>query len=175
MATPTAKRINHLRKITMTNEWQEKLKKFQEARKAKSAWYEKIAREILEEHKITACHKCDCRGWGRETKHSRAHAHTKRRIVCLNAQPKGYKSFFTLLHEVGHIVAEKADYSSGVPRSLAEHNATEWAYGKLKELGVPIKRKVKGEYNAYIKEKVARGLRRGLKEVPKELQKLFKN
>ncbi len=25
----------------MTNEWQEKLKKFQEARKEKSAWYEK--------------------------------------------------------------------------------------------------------------------------------------
>jgi len=72
----------------MTNEWQEKLKKFQEARKAKSAWYEKTAREILEEHKITACHKCDCRGWGRETKHSRAHAHTKKRIVCLNAEPK---------------------------------------------------------------------------------------
>ena len=175
MATPAAQRINHLRKITMTNEWQEKLKKFQEARKEKSAWYEKTGREILEKHQITACYKCDCRGWGRETKHSRAHAHTKKRIVCLDAVPKGYKSFFTLLHEIGHIVAEKADYSSEVPRSLAEHNATEWAYKTLKELGLPIKRKVKGEYDSYIKEKVARGLRRGLREIPKELRKHFKS
>lgn len=159
----------------MTTEWQEKLKKFREAKKAKSEWFQRTARELLEKYQITACYKCDCRGWGRETKHSRAHAHTKKRIVCLAAEPKGYRSFFTLLHEVGHIVGEKADYSSGVPRSLAEHNATEWAYQTLKELGLPVKRKVKGEYNAYIKEKVARGLRRGLREVPRELRKLFKN
>jgi len=62
-----------------------------------------------------------------------------------------------------------------VPRSLAEHNATEWAYKTLKELGLPIKRKVKGEYDSYIKEKVARGLRRGLREIPKELLRHFKN
>jgi len=114
----------------MTNKWQEKLKKFQEARKEKSAWYEKIGREILEKYQITACHKCDCRGWGRETKHSRAHAHTKKRIVCLNAEPKGYRSFFILLHEVGHIVAEKADYSSGVPNRGAKPD-TQTAVGSL--------------------------------------------
>ena len=157
----------------MTKDWPEKLQKFQAARKAKAAWYKKTADKILQENNITACYRCDCHGWGKVTGHSRAHAHVKARKICLASQPKGYRSFFTLLHEVGHIMGEKADYSSGVPRSLAEHNATEWAYSKLKELGLPVKRKVKIEYDSYIKEKVERGLRRGLKEVPKELRKLL--
>jgi hypothetical protein len=63
---------------------------------------------------------------------------------------------FTFLHEVGHIVAEKADYSSGVPRALAEYNATEWAKREMREnlhLSVPIK--ITQRYNAYVKNKNA--------------------
>lgn len=147
------------------------IEELQAAKRAKAQLYAAIIAELVSTHNIKVCYRCGCRGAGYEMGHSRAHAHTESRKICLASEPKGYASFFTVLHEIGHIVAEKASYSSGVPRALAEHNATEWAYQELRRRGLPIKRKVKAEYSAYITNKIERGLRRGLQVVPKELRK----
>lgn len=146
----------------------------QEAKRRKAEQYQQIFGDLSLEHRIIVCFECECRGAGYVMGHSRAHAHVDERKICLATQPKGYSSFFTALHEMGHIVAKNASYSSGVPRALAEHNATEWAYEELRKRGIPIKRRVKREYDAYISNKIARGVRRGLKVVPPELRRKFR-
>lgn len=126
---------------------------------------------LSQEHRIAVCYSCKCRGAGYEMGHSRAHAHCKIRTICLSAVPRGYVSFFTALHEIGHIVHPQGNYSSSYPRALSEHNATEWAKQELRKLGVPVRRKEMAKYNDYIGNKVARGLRRGLRYVPPVLLK----
>ena len=128
--------------------------------------------DVCERYKITICYRCTCTTGTYELGHSRSHAHTKERKVCLSRPPRTRISWFDFLHEVGHVVAEKADYTSGVPRSLAEYNATEWAKAYMKNMRLPIPRKTLREYNAYVTDKIARGLRRGLRRVPKELSHL---
>lgn len=122
---------------------------------------------------IKVCYRCNCRTGTYELGHSRSHAHVKERKVCLATEPKSRKSLFTFLHEIGHIVADKADYSLGVPRALAEFNATEWAKREMREnLHIPIPRKIVQSYNDYIRNKIERGLRRGLRIVPAQLRHL---
>ena len=133
--------------------------------------YEQMFGDLVQMYGIEVCYKCGCRGAGYEMGHSRAHAHCKSRKICLARIPRGYASFFTALHEMGHILALRGNYSSSYPRALAEHNATEWAKTEIKKLGLPLKRKVVAGYNAYIKDKVERGLRRGLQTVPAELRR----
>ncbi len=145
----------------------------QEAKRKRAKQYSDIIMRLISEHNIAVCYRCGCRGAGYEMGHSRSHAHVDERKICLASEPKGYVSFFTALHEMGHIVASNASYKSRVPRALAEHNATEWAYGILRTHKIPIKRRVKREYDAYISNKIARGVRRGLKVVPPVLRKKF--
>ena len=145
----------------------------QEAKRKRAEQYAGIVAGLLAKHNITACYRCECRGAGYAMGHSRAHAHIDERKICLASEPKGYSSFFTALHEIGHIVAENASYKSGVPRALAEHNATEWAYQILRAHELPIKRKTRRAYDAYISDKVARGVRRGLKVIPAVLRRKF--
>lgn len=133
--------------------------------------YEQIIGDLTLMYGIDVCYKCRCRGAGYDMGHSRAHAHTEERKICLARIPKTFTSFFTALHEMGHILALRANYNKGYPRALAEHNATEWAYAECKKLGIPIKRKVRKEYSDYIRNKIARGLRRGLQVVPAELRR----
>lgn len=152
---------------------QKTIAELQEAKRKRAEQYAGIVAELLAKHNITACYRCECRGAGYAMGHSRAHAHVDERKICLASAPKGYSSFFTILHEIGHIVAPQASYKSGVPRALAEHNATEWAYGILREYKIPIKRKIRREYDAYISNKIARGVRRGLKVIPSVLRKKF--
>lgn len=123
--------------------------------------YLDMAVAIAAEHNIkTSWRKC------------RGYAYVDKRFIeC--PEPRGYKSFFTFLHEVGHIVEPKANYQQAKTRALAEHLATEWAKRKLRELGLPVKRTVAAEYERYIKNKIARGLRRG-GTVPVELKHLAK-
>ena len=136
--------------------------------------YEQKFGDLVLMYGITVCFKCGCRGAGYEMGHSRAHAHTKENKICLAAIPRGYRSFFTALHELGHCLALRGSYSSSYPRALAEHNATEWAKQELRKLGLPVRRKVVALYDAYIQNKVERGLRRGLQYVPAELRKYKK-
>lgn len=147
------------------------IQELQQLKREKSDWYQQKFGDLVMNHLIEVCFRCQCRGSKEPLGHSRAHAHTEDRKICLSNAPTSYGRFLSALHELGHILADKADYTSGVPRALAEHNATEWAYAEMRKLGLPIKRKHKAKYDAYISEKVARGLRRGLRVVPKELQK----
>ena len=133
--------------------------------------YQQKFGDLVMHHGIEVCFRCQCRGSKVPLGHSRDHAHVKEKKICLSNPPTSYGRFLTALHEIGHIVAEKADYQSGVPRSLAEHNATEWAYARMREMGLLIKRKHKAKYDAYIRSKIDRGLRRGLQIIPKELRK----
>ena len=118
--------------------------------------YYREAQKIAAANGITTVYR-QCRGY----------AYTKERTIHCPA-PRGYKSFFTFLHECGHILEPNADYSTARTRALAEYRATEWAKRKLRELGLPIKRDVSAAYDRYIKNKIARGLRRG-GSVPPEL------
>ena len=132
--------------------------------------YEQMFGDVVHHHGIEVCFRCNCRTGSYELGHSRAHAHCKERKICLSVVPRSFKSFFTAMHEIGHVVHPQGNYSSSYPRALAEHNATEWAKEKCRELGVPLKRKVLASYKSYIRNKIARGLRRGLQEVPAELK-----
>ena len=133
--------------------------------------YQQMFGDLVMHHGLEVCFGCTCTTGTYELGHSRAHAHVKEKKICLAAVPKGYPSFFAALHEIGHIVHPQGSYSSSYPRSLAEHNATDWAKKKLRELGIPVRRKVVAKYDAYIGNKVARGLRRGLRHVPAVLRK----
>lgn len=123
--------------------------------------YLELANKIASEYDIKTNYR-PCRGY----------ANVKERVIDCT-EPRGYKSFFTFLHEVGHIVEPKANYQQAKTRALAEYLATEWAIRKLRELDMPVKREVKASYDRYIKNKIARGLRRGGK-VPKELAHIAK-
>lgn len=136
--------------------------------------YEQKAYDLALMYGIEICFKCKCRGAGYEMGHSRAHAHTREMKVCLDAVPRGYRSFFTFLHELGHCLAPHGSYYNAKTRAVAEHNATEWAKVEMRKLGLPLKRKVIAQYDAYIKNKVERGLRRGLQVVPAEVRKYLK-
>jgi hypothetical protein len=126
--------------------------------------------DLVHQHGIEVCFRCTCTAKAYETGHSRAHAHVKERKICLAAVPRGFTSFFTALHEIGHVVHPQGGYSSSYPRALAEHNATEWAKERCRELGVPLKRKVMQAYKSYITNKIERGIRRGLQTVPAALR-----
>jgi hypothetical protein len=140
-------------------------------RQEKSDWYQQKFGDLVMNHGIEVCFMCQCRGSSTPLHHSRAHAHCDSRKICLSNVPTTYGRFLTALHEIGHIVAENASYQDNVPRALAEHNATEWAYTEMRKLGLPIKRKHKAKYDWYIGNKIARGLRRGLQHVPSVLRK----
>lgn len=133
--------------------------------------YGHIAGVIAQQHGIVMCYRCTCTTGTYELGHSRAHAHTKEKKICLAVPPKTFKSFFTVMHEIGHCVHPQGAYGVAKTRALAEHNATEWAKKVCRELKIPLKRKVIASYDAYIGRKIARGLRRGLQTVPKELKR----
>jgi hypothetical protein len=133
--------------------------------------YQNDVEAVCDKYNIKICYRCNCRTRTYDLGHSRAHTHTEERKVCLAKVPATRISWFTFLHEVGHIVAEKADYGKGYPRTLAEHNATEWALAYMRDMRLPMPRKLLKGYRSYIKEKLDRGLRRGLQVVPVELRR----
>lgn len=130
----------------------------QAARQAKRHWYEQTAKNLLTMYNITACYKCRCRRSKQALGHSRSHAHVKKQSVCLAAKPVGYKSFFVLLHEIGHIMAPHGNHRY---RFVQEHAANQWAYAELKKLGLPLKRKVKKSFDDYVRMQIGRASRRG--------------
>jgi hypothetical protein len=138
--------------------------------------YQHIAGVIAQQHGIAMCYRCNCRTGSYDLGHSRAHAHKEGRKICLSALPKTFKSFFTVLHEIGHIVHPKghSGYGQSGTRAEGEHYATEWAKDVCRKLHIPLKRKVIASYNRYITNKVERGLRRGLRAVPAEVRKYLK-
>ena len=92
---------------------------------------------------------------------SRTHAHCDgTRRVCKWKRVDSYRSLFTLLHEIGHIEAN----TPGMKRCEEESTATLWAIKRMREIGLPIKRKVTAKYKDYIRMTYERGIRRGLRK-----------
>ena len=112
--------------------------------------YVELQNKLIIEYRIV--HKPDSKCW------NRTHCHPKERQVCKHHIKESYKSLFTLLHEIGHIETDRPS----MRRCEQESEATLWAVDKLKQLGIPVKRKVIKEYKGYIKMTYDRGVRRGL-------------
>ena len=135
--------------------------------------YQQWGKLYLDEFDIKLCPRNQCTCWDRPHSHGRIGDNSEERKICKMDLPKTRLSLFDFLHEVGHIVAEKADYGKGYPRSLAEYNATQWAIKEMqRRIGVAVPRKRVQEYNQYVQSKIARGLRRGLRKVPAEIRHL---
>lgn len=115
--------------------------------------YIDIQNEVVKKYKIDLCDgtKCKDGDW------SRTHAHTKQRRVCKWCQRNSFQSTFTLLHEIGHI--ENND--GQMRRAEQEYYATIWAIRECNKYGLKVDNKTLKEYQDYIDEEVARGIRRG--------------
>ena len=91
---------------------------------------------------------------------SRMHVHVKERRICKFISKDSYSALLDLLHEIGHIETDRAS----MKRAESESEATLWAINRLKELGLPIKRKPLRKYKDYIRMTYDRGIRRGLQK-----------
>jgi hypothetical protein len=93
---------------------------------------------------------------------SRMHAHCKdnSRRICKWKQVNSYSSLFDLLHEIGHLET----WNTALKRCESESQATKWAIERLKEFGLPIKRKKAQAYKDYIARTYQRGVRRRLQK-----------
>jgi hypothetical protein len=116
--------------------------------------YIDIQNEIIERYQIDICDGTKCpNDW------SRTHAHLKIRRVCKWKQANSAASTFTLLHEVGHIVTNRAS----MHRYEQEYYATQWAIDRCADYGIPVPQKTVDRYQKYIELELQRGIRRGLK------------
>jgi len=89
----------------------------------------------------------------------RTHAHCDgTRTICKHSLKNSYASLWTLLHEIGHIETK----TKSMKRCESESAATRWGINRIKELGLPVKRKYALAYKKYIKMTYDRGIRRGL-------------
>lgn len=111
--------------------------------------YVEIQNKVIKQYRITINEHSDC--WGR------THAHIKKRMVCKWKQASSIQSTFTLLHEIGHIEANK----SWMRRAEQEYYATVWALERCKEYGLDVPAKIISQYQKYIDMEKARGIRRG--------------
>jgi hypothetical protein len=139
--------------------------------------YPRWGQLYLDEFDIKLYPNSEC--WGRTHAHGYIGNPDSEKKICKMALPKTRLSLFDFLHEVGHIVHPQGGYAGskdGNPaktRALAEYNATQWAIKEMqRRIGVAVPRKRAQEYNRYVKCKIARGLRRGLKRIPKEIRRL---
>ena len=98
----------------------------------------------------------DSKCWQR----THAHCDDNSRRICKHKVVNSYKSLFTLLHEIGHLET----YKSSMKRCESESAATVWAIERIKELGLPVKRKITKSYKKYIQRTYDRGVRRGLQK-----------
>ena len=135
-----------------------------------SKW-QQLGMDALNKHSIVLEPDSVC--WGR------THAHTDSRVICKAELPKSRSTLFLLLHEIGHIVHPRANYKgagkqAASNRAEAELNATQWAKDEMRAMGIAVPRRVSANYDAYIQQKLDRGIRRGLVSVPASLRKFKK-
>lgn len=92
----------------------------------------------------------------------RTHVHVKQRRICKWDQKASAKSTFTLLHEIGHCETKQ----SWMRRCESEFYATQWALDRCKELNIPVDDSTLNDYQRYVFNELARGLRHGGKNYP---------
>jgi hypothetical protein len=118
--------------------------------------YAAQALALLEAHGVRVCH------WRASMSGIAWLGHPARPIEA--PHPRSPLSFAVLAHEVGH-------HALGVlrPRWREEHLAWQYAFGQMRELGVPITGRVQERYARAMRYALAKALRRGLREIPAEL------
>ena len=121
--------------------------------------YNQIQEEVIKKYRIDLCDGTRCKDgdWGR------THAHPKQRRVCKWKQANSIQATFTLLHEIGHIVAN----ASWMRRAEEEYYATMWAIEECGKYGIEIPQKTIDLYQEYIDMTADRGVRRGGKNYGK--------
>lgn len=113
--------------------------------------YKELSEQMISKFNINIVQQSTC--W------SRMHAHCDgTRRICKWIPAESYRSLYDLLHEIGHIETNKA----GMKRCEQESEATLWANAHIKELGLPLKRKIINKFKKYIRRTYDRGIRRGL-------------
>ena len=114
--------------------------------------YKQIQNELVKKYRIDLCDGSKCKNdW------SRTHSHTRQRRVCKWIQVASIQSTFILLHEIGHIVANR----SFMRRCEEEYYASQWALDECAALNIIVPGKLISDYQDYINQEHARGLRRG--------------
>lgn len=127
--------------------------------------FAEIQTDLIHRYRIDLCDgtRCDDGDW------SRTHAHVKKRRVCKWKQANSIQSTFTLMHEIGHIETT----TGSMRRCEEEYFATVWAIERCREYGLDVPPKIISQYQRYIDNELARGIRRGGKNYPKELKLLL--
>lgn len=107
-----------------------------------------IQNEVIQKYRIILDEHSTC--WGR------MHAHVKERKICKWHQANSIASTFDLFHEIGHIETTKG----WMRRCEEEYYATVWAIEKAHEYGLTIPEHIIKEYQDYIDDELAKGIRR---------------
>lgn len=119
--------------------------------------FDEIQKDVIQKYRIDICDGTKCANdW------SRTHAHLKQRRVCKWKQSNGIVSTFTLLHEVGHIVANDGK----MRRCEQEYYATKWALEEAKRYDLEVPQQLIDRYQRYIYRELERGLRHNGKNYP---------
>ena len=115
--------------------------------------YISIQNDVIARFRIDICDGTRCKDgdW------DRTHAHPKQRRVCKWKQANSIQSTFTLLHEVGHI----ENNHGKMRRAEEEYYATMWAIAMCEEYGIDVPQSIIDDYQEYIDDEIARGIRRG--------------
>src|SRR3990172_3732136 len=130
--------------------------------------YTELAWKYLHKYEIFLCGRDICTCWSRPHAHGSLFVEPSKRKICKLDIPQRRSTLFDLFHEIGHIVHPQGGYKGdgdknyAKTRALAEFNATQWAVETFRAEGLAVPRKQTREYNRYIRNKIARGLRRGL-------------
>ena len=119
--------------------------------------YAPAALSLLRAHDVRVCH------WRASMSGIAWVGHPRRPIE--TPHPRSPLSFAILAHEVGH-------HALGAlrPRWREEYLAWEFAFAQMRQLGVPIEPRVRERHAASMRYALAKALRRGLRQVPPELQ-----
>ena len=116
--------------------------------------YKELQDKVIQDYKVIIVTDSKC--WSR----THAHCNDGTRRVCKWKQVESYPATLELFHEIGHLETDK----SGMKRAEQESEATIWGINKMKEFGLPIKRKYANQYKDYVRMTFDRGVRRGLKK-----------
>ncbi len=111
--------------------------------------YLRIQNEVIARYRVIICENSSCR--------SRMHVHMKTRTVCKWRPRNSAEATFDLLHEIGHLEANRP----GMRRAEEEYSATVWALERCAEYGIEISLRTWNRYQQYIFMERDRGIRRG--------------
>lgn len=119
--------------------------------------YAAEALQLLQEHRVTVCH------WRSNTTGIAWLGHPNRAIEA--PHPRSPISFAVLAHEVGHHVLGTVR-----PRWREEQLAWLFALEAMRQHAIPVNEAVQQRYSHSMRYALAKAMRRGLKQVPVELE-----